>query len=206
MEAQDSNQFKEMESIFGQKSSTSSPSYTQPQQPQPQAQPFSMPSSLQNLQAQIDRSRLWIQQNLRQSTETLRQYINQYPPLAAFLFTLLVLSAVPVSVFVVFGVTTAVFFLSVALIGFSVVQGTILITSGSVLLAVLTGIGLFTTCAFGFFGVCYMGYRGGCAACCQLWQGASYVGSKVQEQAQYMQPGQQASQPTTVFGGQPATR
>ncbi len=198
-----------MESIFGQKSSSAMPTSSYSQQPSsssssPSSQ-FSMPSGLQNLQSQIDRSRVWVQQNLRQATDTLRQYINQYPPLAAFLFTLLVLSAVPVSVFVVFGVTTAVFFLSVALIGFSVVEGTILITSGSVLLAVLAGIGLFTTCAFGFIGLCYMGYRGTCAACGQLWQGASYVGTKVQEQAQYMQPSQQ-QQPSSVFGGQPATQ
>ena len=187
-----------------------SSAYTQSPSSTSTTSPFSMPTSLQNLQSQIDRSRAWLQQNLRQGAETLRQYINQYPPLAAFLFTLLVLSAVPVSIFVVFGVTTAVFFLSVALVGFSVVEGTILITSGSVLLAVLAGIGLFTTCAFGFIGLCYLGYRGTCAACSQLWQGASYVGNKVQEQAQYMQPSsqqqQQQQQPSSVFGGQPATR
>lgn len=181
------------------------PSYSSSQQPQ-SASPFNMPSGLQNLQSQLDRSRAWVQQNLRQAVETARQYINQYPPLAAFLFTLLVLSAVPVSIFVVFGVTTAVFFLSIALVGFSLVEGTILVTSGGILLAVLTGIGLFTTCAFGFIALCYMGYRGTCAACCQLWQGASYVGSKVQEQAQYMQPSSSSAAGGSVFGGQPTTR
>lgn len=187
----------EMESIFGQKSSTSMPysSTTGSTSQQPQQQtPFSMPSGLQNIQSQIDRARYWLQNNLRGVTEQARYYINQYPPLAAFLFTLLVLSAVPVSIFVAFGVVTSVFFLSVALIGFSVVEGTILLTSGGVLLAVLGGIGLFTTCAFGFLALCYMGYRGTCMACNQLWQGASYVGSKVQEQSsQFMPTGQQQS-------------
>ena len=149
----------------------------------------------QGVQSQVEKARNWIQNVLKNSTDTIRQYINQYPPLAAFLFTLLLLSALPVSAFVVFGVSTTVFFLSIALIGFSVVEGTILITSGGILLAVLSGIALFTTCTFGFLALCYMGYRGSCAACCQLWQGASYISSKVQEQSQSMMP--QSSSGTT---------
>ena len=188
-----------MESIFGQKSgpsgatttTTTGSSTTSPASSYIPGQ-YSMP---QGVQSQVEKARNWIQNVLKNSTDTIRQYINQYPPLAAFLFTLLLLSAIPVSAFVVFGVSTTVFFLSIALIGFSVVEGTILITSGGILLAVLSGIALFTTCTFGFLALCYMGYRGSCAACCQLWQGASYISSKVQEQSQSMMP--QSSSGTT---------
>lgn len=171
----------EMESIFGQKSSSQQSSTYVPGQ-------YSMPQSFQGVQSQVERARNWIQNNLKNVTDTLRQYINQYPPLAAFLFTLLLLSAVPVSIFVVFGVSTTVFFLTIALIGFSAVEGTILLTSGGILLAILSGIALFTTCTFGFLALCYMGYKGTCSACNQLWQGASYIGNKVQEQSQSMMP------------------
>lgn len=189
-----SNQTNLMESIFGQQkgssssttggtTGTSGPSTYVPGQ-------YSMPHGLQGVQTQVERARNWIQEALKNTNDTLRRYINQYPPLAAFLFTLLVLSAVPVSVFVIFGVVTTVFFLSIALIGFSAIEGTILLTTGGILLAVLSGISFFTTCAFGFIAVCYMGYRGSCSACNQLWQGASYIGSKVQEtQATMSQPG-----------------
>lgn len=146
----------------------------------------------QGVQSQVEKVRNWAQNTLKNTTSTVRQYVTQYPPLAAFLFTLLLLSAVPVSIFVVFGLSTTVFFLTIALIGFSAVEGTILITTGGILLAVLSGIALFTTCTFGFLALCYMGYRGTCSACSQLWQGASYIGSKVQESTQsMMQPSQQ---------------
>lgn len=176
-----------MESIFGQKSSSSQPSSSSTSSTYVPGQ-YSMPQSFQGVQSQIDRARNWIQNNLKCVTETLRQYINQYPPLAAFLFTLLILSAVPVAIFVVFGVSTTVFFLTIALIGFSAVEGTILLTSGGILLAILSGIALFTTCTFGFLALSYMGYKGTCSACSQLWQGASYIGNKVQEQSQSMMP------------------
>lgn len=172
-----------MESIFGQKSS---PSSTSPSSTYVPGQ-YSMPHGVQT---QVERARYWIQNTLKNSTETIRKYITQYPPLAAFLFTLLLLSAVPVSIFVVTGLSTTIFFLTIALIGFSAVEGTILLTTGGVLLAILSGIALFTTCTFGFLALCYMGYRGTCSACCQVWQGASYIGNKVQEQTQSMMPPQ----------------
>lgn len=186
-----------MESIFGQKSQTSSsstgstPSSSSTYVPRQ----YSMPQGFQGVSSQVERARNWIQSTLKNTTDTVRQYITQYPPLAAFLFTLLLLSAVPVSIFVVTGVSTTIFFLTIALIGFSAVEGTILITSGGILLAVLSGIALFTTCTFGFLALCYMGYRGTCSACSQLWQGASYIGSKVQEQTQSMMMPQQQQQP-----------
>lgn len=160
-----------------------------------------MPQGFQGVQSVVDRARSWVQTTLKTYTDTIRQYVTQYPPLAAFLFTLLLLSAVPVSIFVVFGVSTTVFFLTIALIGFSAVEGTILITTGGILLAVLSGIALFTTCTFGFLALCYMGYRGTCSACSQLWQGASYIGSKVQESTQsMMMPQQQQQQQPGMMG------
>lgn len=181
-----------MESIFGQKTSSSS-TFTPTGGAGTGTGQFSLPSGLQNVQTQLEKARCWTQHALKNGMDTLRFYINQYPPLAAFLFTLLLLSAVPVSIFVVFGVVTSVFFLSIALIGFSAVEGTILLTTGGILFAVLGGIALFTTCAFGFLALCYMGYRGTCVACNQLWQGASYVGSKVQEQSSQFMPQQSSS-------------
>lgn len=184
-----------MESIFGQKSqSSSSGSGSTPSSTYVPGQ-YSMPQGFQGVQTQVERVRNWIQSTLKCTSDTVRQYVTQYPPLAAFLFTLILLSAIPVSIFVVTGLSTTIFFLTIALIGFSAVEGTILITSGGILLAVLSGIALFTTCTFGFLALCYMGYRGTCSACGQLWQGASYIGSKVQEQTQSMMPQQQHSQP-----------
>ena len=208
--------FGSMESIFGTTSTSGA------QQPQTQQQSYSQrgPSgygtsasvpSLQQVQYQVEKARNWIQNYLQNVTENLRYYVNQYPPLAAFLFTLLILSAVPVSIFVVIGLVTSVFFLSVALIGFSAIEGTILLTSGGILLAVLSGIAIFTTCAFGFLGLCYMGYKGTCAACTQVWQGASQLQSKVQEQAgpslsQFMQPPpSQSGQPQASYQSNPSS-
>ena len=201
-----------MESIFGQKSQTSASTSSSGAAPSSTYVPgqYSMPQGFQGVSSQVERARNWIQNTLKNSTDTIRQYVTQYPPLAAFLFTLLLLSAVPVSIFVVTGVSTTVFFLTIALIGFSAVEGTILLTTGGILLAVLSGIALFTTCTFGFLAVCYMGYRGTCSACGQLWQGASYIGSKVQESTQsMMMPQQQQQQQPGMFqqsSQQPQTR
>lgn len=188
-----------MESIFGQKSQTqtSSGSSTSPSSTYVPGQ-YSMPQGFQGVSSQVERVRNWAQSTLKNGTEFIRQYVTQYPPVAAFLFTLLLLSVVPVSIFVVFGLSTTIFFLTIALIGFSAVEGTILITSGGVLLAILSGIALFTTCTFGFLALCYMGYRGTCSACCQLWQGASYISSKVQEQTQSMMQPQGGMMGTNV--------
>ena len=199
-----------MESIFGKSSSSSQ---QQPQTGSTSASStyipgqYSMPQGFQNVQSQVERARNWVQSSLKNVTENLRKYVTQYPPLAAFLFALILLSAIPVSIFVVFGVSTAVFFLTIALIGFSAVEGTILITSGGILLAVLSGIALFTTCTFGFLALCYMGYRGTCSACSQLWQGASYISSKVQEQTQsMMMPQQQQQQGNIPFQQSPSSQ
>lgn len=203
-----------MESIFGQKSQTSASTSGSSSSPSSTYVPgqYSMPQGFQGVQSVVDRARSWVQTTLKTYTDTIRQYVTQYPPLAAFLFTLLLLSAVPVSIFVVFGISTTVFFLTIALIGFSAVEGTILITTGGILLAVLSGIALFTTCTFGFLALCYMGYRGTCSACSQLWQGASYIGSKVQESTQSMmmpqqqQPGMMGSSAFQQSSQQPQTR
>jgi len=197
-----------MESIFGQKSQAQPSSSSSPSSTYVPGQ-YSMPQGFQGVTSVVERARSWAQNALKNGTDFVRQYVTQYPPIAAFLFTLLLLSAVPVSIFVVFGLSTTIFFLTIALIGFSAVEGTILITSGGILLAVLSGIALFTTCTFGFLALCYMGYRGTCSACGQLWQGASYITSKVQETTQSMmqpQGGMGSNAPYQQQQSQPSTR
>lgn len=110
----------------------------------------------------FERVREWLQQWIQNSADTLRVYVNHYPPLAAFLFTLLVLSAVPVSVYVIFGLVTATIFLTVALVGFSIVEGFILLISGGILMTILGGVALFTTISFAVVSSIYASYRGGC--------------------------------------------
>jgi hypothetical protein len=170
-----------MESIFGSQSSQAQQQPSLGRTPTGYSQ-TSAGSSIQQVQYQVEKARTWLQNWLQNSTENLRYYANNYPVFAAFIFTLLLLSAVPVSVFVVNGILTALFFLSVAVIAFAAIEGTILVTTGGVLLAVLSCIALFTTSAFGFLAISYMGYKGVCCACQQLKEGASYIQSKTQEQ------------------------
>ena len=117
------------------------------------------------------RLRQWIQN----SVDTLRVNANQHPPLAAFLFILLVLSAVPVSVFVGFALVTSGIFLAIALIGFAMVEGFVILTSGGILIAILGTIALFTTATFAFIGMIYLAYRSGRLVTQKLWQKDDYV-------------------------------
>lgn len=119
---------------------------------------------------QFEQLRTWLTQSIQKHASTARAYINRYPPLAAFIFSLLVLSAVPVSIYLIFAVVTSAVVLTIALIGFSVVEGTMLLAGGGVLLALLAGIGLFTLVTFGFISFIYAGYRIGLTIVNQLWQ------------------------------------
>ena len=158
--------------------------FTSTQQQQQPGQPGQYGQTMQQMQGQmtggLERMREWLQQWIQNSADTLRVYVNQYPPLAAFLFTLLILSAVPVSVYVVFALVTSGILLTIALIGFSCVEGFILLTSGGILMAILGGIALFTTIAFSIVGAMYVGYRGACFVAQNLWQ----VGGQVKESVQ----------------------
>jgi hypothetical protein len=134
----------------------------------------------------FDRMRSWLQYSIENSADFMRRYVNQYPPLAAYLFTLMAMSAIPVSMYTVFAVVSSAVLISIAVIGFCVIEGTILLASGGLLLTVLGTITFFTTLAFGFFGFIWLGYRAFSGVFGTMWQGASTltstVGQKLSEQ------------------------
>lgn len=135
------------------------------------------------MQGGLERMREWLQNWIQNTADTLRVYVNQYPPLAAFLFTLLVLSALPVSAYVIFNLITSGIFLTIAFIGFAIVQGFILLSTGGVLLAILGTIALFTTMGFAMISAIYLSYRGGCYVAGNLWQAGGQIGSQMKEAA-----------------------
>lgn len=189
---------------FGQTPSTSNqPSETNPSPFRQQAQ-YGMQHMTGQMTGSLERVRDWLQQWIQNSADTLRVYVNQYPPLAAFLFTLLVLSAVPVSVYVLFGLVTSAIFLTIALVGFSFVEGFILLTSGGILMAILSGIALFTTIGFAVISSIYLSYRGGCFLASNIWQASSQIGGQFKEAAQRvgqtMQSPHQQQQPYSSSG------
>ena len=108
---------------------------------------------------QFEHLRNWLTRNLLHLASTLREYANTYPPFAAFLFSLIVLSAIPVGIYLAFAVCTSVAVLTLALLGFVVVEGAMLICSGGLLLAILGCIAFFTTVLFAFISLFYAGYR-----------------------------------------------
>ncbi|EPZ31927.1 hypothetical protein O9G_001937 [Rozella allomycis CSF55] len=78
--------------------------------------------------------------------ETMQLYVQRYPPLAAFLFVLLLISSLPITIYLVFSVTSAAIVLSIALIGFALVEGFLVVVSGGILLfilAIITGVTTF---------------------------------------------------------------
>lgn len=190
--------------------------FTTQQQTSQASGPYGGGQTMQQVSGQmtggLERMRDWLQQWIQNAADTLRVYVNQYPPLAAFLFTLLVLSAVPVSVWVVFGLVTSAIFLTIALVGFSLVEGFILLTSGGILVAILGGIGLFTTIGFAVITAVYLGYRGSCFLASNLWQTGSQIGGQVREaaqrvggQMQQQMPGQSGYQSSGGMGTSPGT-
>ena len=91
----------------------------------------------------------------------LRVYVNQYPPLAAFLFTLLIFSAIPVSLYVIFAAITIAVTLSTALVGFAIVEGFMLVLGGAFLLVTLGGITVVTGIGFSWLLTIWLAYRSG---------------------------------------------
>lgn len=154
-------------------------------------QPYGTPT-MQQVQGQmtggLERMRDWLQNWIQNTADTLRVYVNQYPPLAAFLFTLLVLSAVPVSVYVIFGLVTSAIFLTIALVSFGLVEGFILLTSGGILMSLLGCIGLFTTIGFSVVSSIYLGYRGCSFVASNVWQAGGQMKESMRSSMQ-QQPG-----------------
>lgn len=138
-------------------------------------------SGMEQAQGSVERARQWLQGCIQNSADTLRVYVNRYPPLAAYLFTLMVLSAVPISMFLVYSLVSSSIILSVALVGFALVEGTILLVGGGLLMTVLGGIGLFTTIGFGIISFFYVGYRGFSMVFGRFWSGAGSLTESVQQ-------------------------
>lgn len=147
----------------------------------------------------IEKARNWVSSCVQRGTEGIRVYVHRYPPLAAFLFILLVLSSIPITLFTIFVISTVVCTLSVALIGFGVVEGTILLAGTGVLLFVLAGIMVATVLGFIWGYGAYLAYAGCCKAFGSVKKGAMVVSGKLSETAQnigseFTQP--QSSQPS----------
>lgn len=153
------------------------------QQPSEQQQP-------QHSYGMLSKARDWMQYSIENSSDFLRRYVNKYPPVAAYLFTLMLFSAIPVSIYTIFGLVSSTVLLTIALVGFAAIEGTILLASGGLLLTVLGTITFFTTLAFGFFGFVWLGYRSFRTVFGRVWEGAGYVtstvGQKLQEQVMPM--------------------
>lgn len=136
----------------------------------------------------FERMRSWLQYSIENSADFMRRYVNQYPPLAAYLFTLMAMSAIPVSMYTVFAFVSSAVLITIAVIGFSVIEGTILLASGGLLLTVVGTITFFTTLAFGFFGFVWLGYRAFSGVFGTMWQGASSLTSSVTQKLSEQMP------------------
>jgi len=122
-------------------------------------------------------------QNLVQNmTDTVRVYVNRYPPLAAFLFTILIFSAIPISLYILFAAFTIAMSLSVATIGFAVVEGTMLLAGAGVLLTILSCITAATGIGFSWLFGIWMAYRGGSMLMSKFGSSASSLSEVVSGQ------------------------
>lgn len=114
----------------------------------------------------------YLQEKAQRLGETIHVYVNRYPPLAAFIFTLIAFSAIPISIFVLFAALTTAATLSVALVGFAMLEGAMLFAGAGVLITVLGGVTLVTGVAFCWLFGIYLSYRGISMLYCNLSGGA----------------------------------
>jgi len=103
----------------------------------------------------------YLQHLAQKIADMLRVYVNQYPPFAAFLFTLLIFSVIPVTLYALFAAITIAFTLSIAMIGFSIVEITILLGGAGCLLVVLFIITVVTGVIFSWLVGFWLAYRFG---------------------------------------------
>jgi hypothetical protein len=151
------------------------------QQASQSAQQMSLVASNKAIQA-----RNWLFESLTIAANQIGEYANRYPPLAAFIFTLLIFSAIPLGIFVLFSIVTSVIFLSIALISFGIVEGICLATGGTVLLAVLGGITFVTAIGFAWIAAFYAFYKGGLGVFARFSESAGYLTQKTQETIQQL--------------------
>jgi hypothetical protein len=126
--------------------------------------------------------------SIKFSSDKLRDYVNRYPPLGAFLFTLLIVSAVPLGIFALFALISCKICLSIALIGFGLAEGFFLMAGGTVLMAILGGIALITTIGFAWVAAIYAVYKGGSNVLNRFSESASFISQKTKETIQQLQP------------------
>lgn len=151
------------------------------QQASQSAQQMSLVASTKAIQA-----RNWLFDSITIAANQIGEYANQYPPLAAFIFTLLVFSAIPLGIFVLFSIITSVIFLSIALISFGIVEGICLATGGTFLLVVLGGITFVTAIGFAWIAALYALYKGGLGVFARFSGTAGYLTQKTQETIQQL--------------------
>ena len=126
-------------------------------------------------QEKASQYREWVQRCFQNCASNMRDLANRYPPLAAVLIILVALSAVPVGTFAIFSLVSAAIIGTIAFIGFSIVEGTILAVGGGILLMVLSGIGLFTLVSFAFLSFVYISYRVATNVGHHLWTAGSNI-------------------------------
>jgi len=101
----------------------------------------------------------YMQGMMQNMGDTLRIYVNRYPPLAAFLFTLLIFSAIPITMFLIYVATTVAVTFSTATIGVVVVEGALLALGAGALLTVLFVITAVTGVGFSWLFSFWLAYR-----------------------------------------------
>jgi hypothetical protein len=146
------------------------------QQATSSAQQMSQAASLR-----VGQARGLIVESISNAADTLRDYVKRYPPLAAFLFAFMALSAIPVGIFTLFSVVTCLIFLSIALVGFGIVEGFFLVTGGTVLLAVLGVIAFITAVGFAWGAAAYATYKGGSSLLSRFSKSAGGLSQRTQE-------------------------
>lgn len=117
-------------------------------------------------------------------TDMIRIYVNRYPPLAAFLFTIIVLSSIPASIFIGFGMISLICTLTATLVGFGVVEGVLLISSSGFLLFILGTVFLVTLVGFMWGYAAYLLYCAGCKTLAVWKRGIIISGEKITESIQ----------------------
>lgn len=160
----------------------------------PQFEQFQKQASslAESAQSRLSNMSNWLVNCIQNSADTLRVYVNNYPPLAAYLFTLLVMSSVPISIYLIFGLVSALVLFSIASVGFAIVEGFMLFTGGGILLAVLGTIAFVVSIFFGWISLFYIGYRIFVVTGSRIWENLP----PVQQYAQSaMHSIQQSAQP-----------
>jgi hypothetical protein len=105
--------------------------------------------------------------------DTLRIYVNRYPPLAVFLFTLIAASGIPITMFLIFAAITVALTFSTATIGAILFEAAFLALGGGVLLAVLVCIAVVTSVGFSWLFGFWVAYRSACMLFSKISSGTS---------------------------------